>query len=202
VAKGILARFSRMTPVMKSAPSIPLLPDWQQSDSARPLAQSRAGVTPNGYLRGTMARAACEAAGKRLCSGAEWELACRGEQERPYPYGPSYEQGRCNVFREAHPSAALHGDASRHHQDPRLNLVQGSGGPLLRRTGATPECRSQWGTDAVYDMVGNLDEWIDDPGGTFMGGFFSRGTREGCASRVGAHPVEYFDYSLGVRCCR
>jgi formylglycine-generating enzyme len=201
-AKGILAKFRSMEPIMADPPAMPILPDWQRQEDARPMAQSRAAVVPNGYLSGIAARAACEAAGKRLCSGVEWELACRGEQDRQFPYGDRYEQGRCNVFRETHPAAALHGDASRNHLDPRLNLVQGSAGPLLRKTGSTPECKSQWGSDAIYDMVGNLDEWIDDPEGTFAGGFFSRGSREGCSSRVAAHPIEYMDYSLGVRCCR
>ena len=201
-AKGILAKFSDLTPSMASPPAMPLLPDWQRSEDARPVAQSRAAVVPSGYLNGVNAKAACEGASKRLCTGAEWELACRGEQDRQFPYGDKYQQGRCNVFREAHPAHALHGDASRNHLDPRLNLVKGSAGPLLRKTGSTPECKSQWGNDAVYDMVGNLDEWIEDPAGTFVGGFFSRSTKEGCSSRVEAHPFEYFDYSLGVRCCR
>jgi hypothetical protein len=51
-------------------------------------------------------------------------------------------------------------------------------------------------------MVGNLDEWVDDPDGAFLGGFYARGTAEGCDARVGVHAPEYFDYSLGVRCCR
>ncbi len=201
-AKSIFARFRDLTPTMQSPPAMPALPDWQRREDSTPLAQSRAGVVPSGYLSGVTARAVCEAAGKRLCSAAEWELACRGEQNLQFPYGASYDQGRCNVFRETHPAAELHGDASRNHLDPRLNLVRGRSGPLLRRTGETAECRSQWGQDAVYDMVGNLDEWIDDPEGTFVGGFFARNTREGCSSKVSAHPVEYFDYSLGVRCCR
>ena len=51
-------------------------------------------------------------------------------------------------------------------------------------------------------MVGNLDEWIDDPDGTFVGGFYSRGTREGCDSIIEVHDYTYYDYSLGVRCCK
>jgi hypothetical protein len=50
-------------------------------------------------------------------------------------------------------------------------------------------------------MVGNLDEWIDDPKGKFLGGFYSRSTRDGCEASITAHPRVYFDYSLGVRCC-
>jgi hypothetical protein len=106
------------------------------------------------------------------------------------------------VFREAHPAVILHGDASVGHQDPRLNMVEHRGQRLLRPTGSTPRCKSTWGTDGVYDMVGNLDEWLDDPEGVFAGGFFSRGTKEGCEARVSVHPFQYFDYSLGARCCR
>jgi hypothetical protein len=111
-------------------------------------------------------------------------------------------QGRCNVLRDIHPAAVLHGDASEGHLDPRLNQVSQGEDPLLRPTGGTPECRSEWGADAIYDMVGNLDEWVSDSGGVFVGGFFSRATREGCDARIEAHGPSYFDYSLGVRCCR
>jgi formylglycine-generating enzyme required for sulfatase activity len=131
----------------------------------------------------------------------EWVQACRGEANRRFPYGDEYAYGRCNVDREAHPAALLHGNASINHLDPRLNLVEGESGPLLRATGATEECVSRWGSDGVFDMVGNLDEWVA-PGAAFQGGFYARATREGCDARISSHPPEYFDYSLGVRCCR
>ena len=60
---------------------------------------------------------------------------------------------------------------------------------------------TRWGDDAVYDLVGNLDEWVDEPGGAFAGGFYSRSTRAGCEAVVTAHPKGYLDYSTGVRCC-
>ena len=72
---------------------------------------------------------------------------------------------------------------------------------MLRRTGDTALCSSRWGDDEIFDMVGNLDEWVADEGGKFVGGFYARATREGCAASISAHPPEYFDYSLGVRCC-
>ena len=87
--------------------------------------------------------------------------------------------------------------------DPRLNLlaVDGKSG-VLERSGSRAECASTWGNDAVYDMVGNLDEWVSDEKGTFRGGFYARGTTEGCDARIAAHTAVYYDYSLGVRCCR
>lgn len=183
------------------AQQVPLLPGWQLTESYQPKAQSVAGVIPSGYLTALDAEAACNSAGKRLCTEKEWVTACQGEKSQQFPYGDKYEWKTCNVFREAHPAHVLHDDASRGHLDPRLNLVSSSAGPLLRKTGATPACKSVWGNDAIYDMVGNLDEWIDDADGVFVGGFFSRSTKNGCLSRVGAHPREYYDYSLGVRCC-
>jgi hypothetical protein len=184
------------------APALPTPPEFELAESFTVRATSRALVVPNGYLSGPVASEACRAAGKRLCTHAEWTVACRGERNRRFPYGDEYQDGACNVFREAHPASVLHGDASIHHLDPRLNLVRGPRGPLLRRTGESPRCRSEWATDGVFDMVGNLDEWVEDPEGTFVGGFYARGTRDGCDAKIESHPFDYFDYSLGVRCCR
>jgi formylglycine-generating enzyme required for sulfatase activity len=181
---------------------LPEPPFWQLTEAFEPRATSARGVVPNGYLSGNVAAQACRNAGKRLCLTEEWVTACRGFQGRKYPYGDEYRPGACNVFRETHPAAKLHDDASRGHHDPRLNQVDEAGEPLLRVTGATATCRSEWGSDAAYDMVGNLDEWVDEPAGAFVGGFYARGTKEGCDARITSHPPQYFDYSLGVRCCR
>jgi formylglycine-generating enzyme len=167
----------------------------------RAVARASAGAVPSGYVSGRDAALACAAAGKRLCREAEWVTACRGERQTNFPYGHAYRQGACNVFREDHPARLLHGAASRGHLDPRLNLVEVASGPLLRKTGETATCASKWGDDAVFDMVGNLDEWIDDPRGTFVGGFYARATRAGCDARVSSHGASYFDYSTGIRCC-
>lgn len=182
---------------------LPLLPEIQQrSSDYQPRAVSRAGVVPQGYLSGWLAKLACENAGKRLCTEEEWVTACRGSQQRKFPYGERFEDGRCNVYRHLHPAMLLHGASFYGHLDPRLNLVsEPNGDPLLRLTGATPGCRSQWGGDAAYDLVGNLDEWVDDPAGAFVGGFYARASREGCEARVGVHPTGYYDYSTGARCC-
>jgi formylglycine-generating enzyme required for sulfatase activity len=181
---------------------LPDLPDHQRRRALESKAVSAKGAVPQGYATGKDAAAACERAGKRLCTRAEWVRACRGEADRPFPYGERYEPGRCNVFREAHPALLLWGDPSRNHTDPRLNLVASSKGPLLRRTGATSACASRWGGDAIFDMVGNLDEWVDDPEGTFLGGFYARSKKDGCASAVSSHGITYADYSTGIRCCR
>ena len=193
-------RFEMGGPQAQAEP-LPPLPAWELSRDFEPRAVVRKAVTPNGHVSGAQAKVACERAGKRLCSWPEWRLACGGEQGRAFPYGDSYVHGRCNVFREAHPAAVLHDNASIGHTDPRLNRVQVKGRPLLRKTGATPECASRWADDAIYDMVGNLDEWLDDPEGAFAGGFYARSSKKGCDWMSTAHSFVYADYSTGVRCC-
>ena len=189
------------TALARSTP-VPAPPSWQLREDFEPRAVSKAGQVPNGYLSRELAERACKNAGKRLCTRDEWVRACRGAQAQQFPYGDKYQHRRCNVFRESHPAAVLHGNASINHTDPRLNQVAPGGKPLLRKTGGTPECASRWGGDVVFDMVGNLDEWVADPDGVFVGGFFSRSTRAGCDAKVSSHGPTYFDYSLGTRCCR
>ena len=181
---------------------LPPIPPWQKSRDFEPKAISQKGKVPQGYLTGPLAALACKNAGKRLCLHDEWRTACRGEADRPFPYGDKYVGGKCNIFREAHPAAVLHGNASVGHSDPRLNMVKSEDKPLLRMTGDTRACVSEWEGDMIYDMVGNMDEWIDDPEGTFVGGFYARSKKDGCDSVVKAHPFDYFDYSTGVRCCK
>lgn len=189
-------------PARARATELPELPEWHASSHVEPMATSVPGRVPSGYVDGNSAERACERAGKRLCTAEEWTLACRGEANRTFPYGHNYEHGVCNVFRESHPAVILHSDASIGHMDPRLNRVEDAAGPLLRRTGATSRCISVWGNDSIYDMVGNLDEWVDDGEGAFLGGFFARATRLGCDARISVHPKSYADYSLGFRCCQ
>jgi sulfatase modifying factor 1 len=181
---------------------VPAPPFFQLHEQFAPRARSQRGSIPAGYLSRTFAETACRNAGKRLCSRDEWVQACRGEQGTKFPYGDEYRQGACNVHRESHPARLLHGDASQNHKDPRLGLSYDEDGPLLLESGSKQECISRWGGDAVYDMVGNLDEWIEDPAGAFLGGFFSRATRSGCDASIDSHAPSYFDYSLGTRCCQ
>ncbi|HTJ81758.1 MAG TPA: SUMF1/EgtB/PvdO family nonheme iron enzyme [Polyangiaceae bacterium] len=183
---------------LELAPALPAVPSF----AVRPKATSRADVLPQGYLSADQAEAACNAAGKRLCTESEWLTACKGEEGRDFPYGEQYRQGTCNVFRESHPSFLLHGNAARYHDDPRNHLVEIGGRAFLQKTGASTDCASRWGDDAVMDMVGNLDEWVADAQGVFVGGFYSRGTRSGCYARVSAHVRGYSDYSTGARCCK
>ncbi len=195
-------RLSYGDPVARGL-ELPLVEDWQVAGGFEVKAVSRPGVLPQGYLSRDLAKRACENAGKRLCRLSEWKAACRGQAQREFPYGDHYVIGACNVSRVFHAAHVLHGNSSLGHLDPRMNLVIERGvDPLLRPTGATKTCASVWGNDAVYDMVGNLDEWVEDDDGGFVGGFYARTTTKGCEARVRSHGPSYYDYSTGARCCR
>ena len=60
---------------------VPAPPEWSLSAAHFDvMAVSAPAVLPNGYLSGQMAAAACERAGKRLCTPEEWVTACRGRR--------------------------------------------------------------------------------------------------------------------------
>lgn len=168
-------------------------------------AASVAGVTPQGYISGQQAAQACRNAGKRLCTAAEWNLACRGPQNWDFPYGPRRTAGTCNDDgRPVHPVVEA---ARRAGLPPDRMWYEGMDNPLInqlehtvQKTGARVGCTNRHG---AYDMVGNLHEWIDDPEGTFRGGYFMDTTRngDGCNYETVAHPFTYHDYSTGFRCC-
>ena len=175
------------------------------------VAVSREGEKPQGYISGAQAKVACENAGKRLCAKEEWLAACRGPDSTLYPYGEERKPNVCNDrFKtlDHHPVVTLFKDNAPPDADPReMWMPRWMNDPRLHelpytvaKTGEFAECTNEYG---VYDMVGNLHEWIDDPAGTFFGGFFMDTFQngEGCSYRTHGHEFEYHDYSTGFRCC-
>lgn len=165
-------------------------------------AVSRRGVVPQAYVSRNDAQAACGASSKRLCREDEWVKACTSARGNTYPYGREREGQRCNDHGRA-PLPVLfagtgvnpYGDQAMN--DPRLNQVSGTVSP----TGAHERCMTEQG---VFDLVGNLHEWVDDPQGTFLGGYYldTKLNGPGCRYKTTAHGPAYHDYSTGFRCCR
>ncbi|NNE46641.1 MAG: SUMF1/EgtB/PvdO family nonheme iron enzyme [Rhodothermales bacterium] len=164
------------------------------------VAATAQGVVPQGYISGSVADAACRRAGKRLCTSDEWLRTCRGPANTTYPYGDVYEPGACNEGRASHPVVELFGDdvnwSSTQMNDSRLNQLPNS----LDSTGSNPACVS---AEGVFDLHGNLHEWVADADGTFRGGFYvdAEINGAGCLYRTTAHSLTYHDYSTGFRCC-
>ncbi|HEU4409211.1 MAG TPA: SUMF1/EgtB/PvdO family nonheme iron enzyme, partial [Polyangiaceae bacterium] len=162
--------------------------------------RSKAGAYPQGYVSRAEASSACANAGKRLCTLAEWRRACQGARAAAYPYGAPVRPGACNTGKPhlltkwygADPYAWTY----ENFNSPTLNLEPG----FLARGGEYEACRSE---DGVYDLVGNLHEWVSDPvplalvtrapdengayppqsvrpgNGIFVGGFFSTTNQNG-----------------------
>jgi formylglycine-generating enzyme len=162
-------------------------------------AVSEPSVFPQGYISARQADQACRASGKRLCTPGEWQQACRGPDNKKFGYAADREIGRCNDHGK-NPVMTFFGnryDATTMNR-PELNQLEGT----LAKTGEHTGCSNGYG---VYDMVGNLHEWVADPNGTFYGGYYqdvaSIGHGEGCGYVTKAHEARYHDYSTGFRCC-
>jgi hypothetical protein len=146
--------------------------------------RSAAGAAPTYGVTWYQAASACLANGWHLCTSSEWEDACDG---KPGPGG------------RAHPVA----DAAR--TDVVCNIRQGVAARLAV-SGRSPACRTPEG---VYDLEGNLWEWVDPQqvaaDGTPVidkrgGGYYS-GSLATCAQdSVGSHRPDW-DGTIGFRCC-
>jgi sulfatase modifying factor 1 len=167
------------------------------------VAVSSGGAVPQGYISGDVAAEACEAAGKRLCSVGEWMRACGGPEATTYPYGDSYDAVACNdTYEGGHPVVDYFGTSSgvwdtAHMNDAGINQQPGTVAAAGANTGCvTPE--------GIFDLHGNLHEWVDDPDGTFKGGFYADAVINGagCGYTTSAHTTDYHDYSTGFRCCK
>ena len=185
-------------------------PFFQMPKGRRVRAVSREGVVPQGYASQLDAAAACAVATKRLCTEAEWVRACKGPRGTTFPYGAERRAGVCN---DSGTNAMLRMPPSAR----AMNMVNMNSPALLQMPGtvatcgAHAACTNEYG---VYDMMGNLHEWIADGvpdaqqtgphhAAAFSGGFFldTSINGDGCDYKTTAHADWYHDYSTGFRCC-
>ena len=142
------------------------------------------------------ARDTCAAQGKRLCGGSEWTLACEGEGHKPYPYGLERSKDACNIDRP-HPAVNEKALANPKTRDAEVSrLWQGEA------SGTRASCKSDYG---VFDMTGNVDEWVVNEGGKpyqsgLKGGYWGP-VRDRCRPMTTAHGEEFSFYQVGFRCC-
>lgn len=137
------------------------------------------GRMPEHGVSWSDAQAKCESAGKRLCSQAEWEKACKGTLNTVYAYGDYYDDSPEDFC--------------------------GSGGSDLYPSGERAGCKSRWG---VFDQSGGYREWTatqpegKDGRALVVGGARGvprRGTR--CAFSIDENIALQQD-SISFRCCR
>jgi MYXO-CTERM domain-containing protein len=155
---------------------------------------SRWNVIPWSNLTYDEALAACNAAGKRLCTAAEWYAACSGAPQNPpscktdpvpgchYPYlTDTYDGKKCN--------------GHDYH----------SGKDAVIPAGTAAGCISK---DGVNDMSGNLREWTDDQQSTSPSAHTVRGGGYDnvwfglqCDFAFAVMPDTFYYPNLGFRCC-
>ena len=148
------------------------------------------------------AKAACEAAGKRLCTEPEWVAACQGAaavddngngeyaddmiEGNAYPYGDFHEPGRCWDGRE--------GKTRDTPEKPGEEYR-----PVY--TGEMPGCATPTG---VYDLTGNVEEWVGDAPerAALIGGAWDTSEDHArCYRRNDTFGAGYASVRTGFRCC-
>jgi hypothetical protein len=183
-----------MLPDGTEAPWSPYLPP----NGHRVRAISRGNVVPQAHISYVEAKAACGNSGKRLCKADEWVRACKGPAKTKFPYGDDYIAGACVDYGRTHANYLFHSkEAALSYEgmnDPRVNQQPNT----LASTGSANACTNEYG---AFDMVGNLHEWADDA--RFHGGYYLdvKQNGDGCEYVTGIHGPQYFDYSIGFRCC-
>lgn len=152
------------------------------------MAMSKPGVLPWIVSSNAEAQSACEAAGKRLCTPQEWEIACKGPKNTIYAYGDKYDPVVCN------------GIDTFCRCDPYPHCYDDCGADFhLAPTGSFEECKNDWG---VYDMNGNVWEHVLGGDGQSV-----RGGAYNCHDSVTLHRCDYVPRTwtpsaLGFRCCK
>jgi sulfatase modifying factor 1 len=160
-------------------------------------AVSKKGVLPWQVANNAVAEQACEAAGKRLCTPAEWLVACQGPDKTVYAYGDPYDPLTCNgidTFCECSAGSPCAGVSP----CPYPHCYYNCGASFrLMPTGSFPDCTNEWG---VFDINGNL--WEHTAGGsdkTVRGGAYN------CGDSETLHRCDYVPgwtpSARGFRCC-
>lgn len=145
----------------------------------------------------------CESVGKRLCTEAEFNFACEGEQMLPYTYGYSRDPSVCNIDK---PYRKREKKLIKYERCMKKPECKAELERLDQRlpTGSMPGCVSPFG---VYDLNGNINEWVVRPKQKYpnrsglKGGWWGP-VRGRCRPTVGFHKEDDYGYEEGFRCCK
>jgi len=137
------------------------------------------------------AQAACEKAGKRLCTSEEWGSTCQGadaiDDDNSGSYIDDYVEGWQFPYADWHERGWCHDQS-----DGR------TGEPVT--TGSKIRCRTESG---VYDLGGNVAEWIevDESKAVTAGGDYGSKDKAGCFRPNRTWGPGHKNKRMGFRCC-
>jgi protein-disulfide isomerase/uncharacterized membrane protein len=138
------------------------------------------------------AKEACEKAGKRLCTEEEWVSACQGA--RAVDDNANREFADDMIEGTAYP----YGD---YHDDDRCWDAKDKGDFRPVYTGEMPGCVTATG---VYDLTGNVEEWVGDTPAkaALLGGAWDTSEDHArCYRRNDSFGAGYASPRTGFRCC-
>ena len=158
---------------------------------------NHAGELPSVMNSWHDAKASCEGAGKRLCTEAEWTLACEGPERLPFPYGYARDAQICAIDKRSPRvnEARLFSTRTQAAELERLDQREPSG--------SRPKCVSAFG---VFDLTGSVDELVRNEAGrpyksALKGGNWGE-YRNACRPSTRGHDEGWRYYQTGFRCCR
>ncbi len=158
------------------------------------------GVLPLLALNWAEATTLCKLSDKRLCTDSEWTLACEGPARLPYPYGYARDTDACNIDK---PYIIPEPDA---YANPRTKAAEIARLDQREPSGTRTGCVSAYG---VYDLTGNVDEWVFNESGFshktpyesgLKGGYWGP-VRNRCRPMTTDHNAWHEGYQIGFRCC-
>lgn len=161
---------------------------------------NKVGVKPAVAVSWDEAREVCATEGKRLCTADEWTQACEGPEHSPYPYGFVRNGEACN-----HDKTYIIPDDNA-YQNPSTRAKEVERVSQSEPSGSRPGCASSYG---VFDMTGNVDEWVLNEAGTENGPEYQSGLKGGywgpvrnrCRPATVDHNRWHHGYQIGFRCC-
>lgn len=168
---------------------------------------NKEGAIPSDWLSWYDVKKICESQGKRMCTHSEWAFAAEGPNMHPYPYGDGYHRDKTACNFDNHLSSLtssfglVTGDDVLHvsNKESRVGLALHS---LIEPSGSNPRCVSDFG---VYDMPGNVDEWvINESNSPYVSGLVGGhvfGVRNASRPMTTAHGPNFKWYETGGRCC-